>query len=243
MTSNSLPRNFAELEQKISYSFSDKGLVRTALTRSSYANEQKTKNTSLQSNERLEFLGDSVLSLITSVFIFQNYKKLPEGELTKLRASVVCETALFEYAKEISLGSYLYVGNCEESGGGRERRSSLADAFEALLAAIYLDSNFETAQKFVLPFVQKHASALMKKGLCDDYKSRLQMFIQQTKGDTLEYELSDESGPAHMKRFSVEVHLNTNVIGRGTGTSKREAEQCAAKEALILFGELDEKES
>jgi len=241
MSENSLPLNFGELEKRIEYSFQDKSLIKTALTRSSYSNEQKMKNEFLRCNERLEFLGDSVLSLITSVYIFKNYKKLPEGELTKLRAAVVCESALFEYSKEIGMGNYLFVGHCEEITGGRERRSSLADAFEALLAAIYLDGGFEKAQGFVLPFVTRHAETLMKKGLCDDYKSRLQMFIQQTKGDTLVYELTDESGPAHQKNFTVEVHLNSNVIGKGTGTSKREAEQIAAREALVLFGELDEK--
>ena len=233
----------AELEKKIGYSFADREILRLCLTHSSYANEIKAKNKHLLCNERLEFLGDSILSLITSEFIFSEYSELPEGELTKIRADAVCEDALSEYSKDISLGSYLFLGRGEEQNGGRERKSICADAFEALIAAIYTDSKdkgedpFENAKSFVLPFVSAHIRSRVSSGASNDYKTKLQQIIQQVNGEMLEYVVVDEYGPDHNKTFVVEAHLNSNVIGRGTGKSKREAEQASAKVALELFGE------
>ncbi len=233
----------AELEAKIGYVFENKEILRLALTHSSYANEIKAKNKHALCNERLEFLGDSILSLVTSEYIFSEYTHLPEGELTKIRADAVCEEALSEYSQHIALGSYLFLGHGEELNGGRERKSICADAFEALIAAIYTDSKnkgddpFECAKSFVLPYVSKHIKNTMLSGSSGDYKTKLQQIVQQVNGEVLEYEVVSETGPDHMKMFTVEAHLNSNVIGTGKGRSKREAEQAAARQALELFGE------
>ena len=192
-------------------------------------------------NERLEFLGDSVLSLVASVYLFKGNRNLFEGDLTKIRAGIVCENALYEYALEIGLGDYLYLGHGEEATGGRNRKSVLSDAVEALLAAIYLDGGFAQARKFILPYLTVAAEKLIKSGGAEDYKTLLQQFVQQNKGDILEYVLIDESGPSHNKTFVYNVLLNNNVIGKGQGSSKRDAEQAAAREALILFGKVSEK--
>lgn len=229
-----------ELESKTGYKFTNISLLETALTHSSYANENRARGIESRCNERLEFLGDSVLSLVTSVYLFKGNRDLFEGDLTKIRAGVVCENALYDYASEINLGKYLLLGKGEENTGGRTRKSILADAFEAVIAAIYLDGGFECARAFVQPYVQSAAAVLMKSGQTEDYKTLLQKFTQQAKGDILEYEVISESGPSHSKRFEVQVKLNNNVIGSGIGTSKREAEQQAAKQALILFGEIKE---
>jgi len=236
-----MSRNTALLEEKIGYEFRDKALLDTALTHSSYANELRAKGENIMYNERLEFLGDSVLSLVASVYLFKGNRKMFEGDLTKVRAGIVCENALYDYACEIELGEYLYLGNGEEANGGRTRRSILADAFEALLAAVYLDGGFEKARKFVLPFLTEAAEKFIKDGASDDYKTLLQKFVQQNKGDILEYELKDESGPSHQKVFEYNVLLNNNVIGTGTGSSKRDAEQMAARQALILFGKIKDR--
>jgi ribonuclease-3 len=233
----------SRLEKIIEYKFNDREILRLALTHSSFANEIKAKNKQMLCNERLEFLGDSILSLVTSEHIFTLYSDLPEGELTKIRADAVCEDALSEYARCISLGEFLFLGHGEELSGGRERKSICADAFEALIAAIYTDtmvrggSPFEQARKFVLPFVSSHVEKRIKKGSSSDFKTRLQQIVQQVNGEVLEYVVVSESGPDHMKEFVVEAHLNSNVIGTGKGRSKREAEQASAKEALLLFGE------
>ncbi len=220
-----------ELEQKIGYTFQNKELLQTALTHSSYANEHKNK---VNYNERQEFLGDAVLSIIVSDYLFNNFR-LAEGDLTRLRASLVCEKSLKQFACSIDLGRYLFLGKGEESMGGRARPSILADAFEALIAAIYLDGGMEHARKFVLTFVTDaliHDTAALFK----DYKTMLQEIVQKNPEEKVTYELVEESGPDHNKRFVVEVHLNSNVIGRGIGTSKKNAEQQAAKEALELMG-------
>ncbi|MDD2956045.1 MAG: ribonuclease III [Oscillospiraceae bacterium] len=222
-----------ELEQVIGYRFQQEKYLRNALTHSSYANEVK-KN--LQSNERQEFLGDAVLSIIVSDYLFRHYSHLPEGELTKLRASLVCEKALCQFARQISLGSYLMLGRGEENTGGRERSSILADAFEALIAAIYLDGGMEPAGEFVMGFV-KDVIEDHGKVTFQDYKTMLQEIIQQNPEEHVSYALVEETGPDHDKRFVVEVRLNSNVIGRGEGRSKKNAEQMAAKEALALMGE------
>ncbi len=232
-------RDPAILEVRIGYSFVNKELLKRALTHSSHSNESGMKNHHLYCNERLEFLGDSVLSLITSNYLYREFADCPEGELTRMRAEVVCERALSGYSEEIELGSYLLLGVGEEKNNGRHRRSILADAFEALLAAIYLDAGengMETVKTFLLPFIKKEIENIRKsKGFHGDPKSLLQQFVQQAEGDFLEYEVVGQSGPDHMKVFRVEARLNSNVIGRGEGRSKREAEQNAAKEALALF--------
>ena len=213
-------------------------ILKKALTHSSYSNESGAKNHHILCNERLEFLGDSVLSLITSKYIYAKYPDFPEGELTRMRAEVVCERALSGYAEKISLGQYLLLGIGEEKNNGRNRRSILADAFEALLAAIYIDAaeaGYATVESFLLPFIVEEISNLKSVGFSADAKTLLQQFVQQAEGDFLEYEVVKSSGPDHMKTFEVEARLNSNVIGRGVGRSKREAEQNAAKEALKLF--------
>ncbi len=222
--------NFSEFEEVIGYKFSDISLLQTALTHSSYANE---KQLSRECNERLEFLGDSVLGVITAEYFYHNHNNLPEGEMTKRRAASACEKSLYGFAKEINLGKYILLGRGEEHTGGRNRASILADAFEAVIAAIYLDGGLENARKFVLDFVKKAASQQMS---FVDYKTELQEIIQKNPDEHLSYVLVGESGPDHDKRFEVEVNLNSNVIGYGKGRSKKIAEQQAAKQALELMG-------
>ncbi|MDY2862169.1 MAG: ribonuclease III [Oscillospiraceae bacterium] len=219
-----------EFEKNIHYTFNDKELLRTALTHSSYANEKKGK---IRFNERLEFLGDAVLQLITSEKLFKENPNMPEGKMSKQRAALVCEDALAGYAHEINLGDYLNLGKGEETTGGRKRPSILSDAFEAVIGAIFLDGGMEPAKKFVLHFVDAAHLSLQ------DYKTLLQEIIQQNPGEKLSYVVTDESGPDHDKQFTMEVHLNSNVIGKGTGKSKKHAEQAAAKEALALMGYKD----
>ena len=235
-----MSRKLEELEAIIGYEFKNKELLRTALTHSSYANELKARKKNAECNERLEFLGDSVLSIIVSEYLFERYASSPEGELTKFRAAVVQSGALASYARRISLGEFLYLGVGEEKNDGRERQSNLENAFEALLAAIYIDAAAEgkaTVKTFLLPFVKDEIKRVSDTGLHRDYKTELQQLIQQAEGDFLEYVTVGESGPDHKKTFSVEARLNSNVIGKGVGKTKREAEQNAAKKALELFGE------
>lgn len=224
---------FRALEEAIGYSFHDKGLLSHALTHSSAANEHHDP---FLSNERLEFLGDSVLGVIVSNYIYHHFPDLPEGELTKLRASLVCEQSLFQFAGEISLGNHLFLGKGEELTGGRARPSILSDAFEALLAAMFLDGGTEPVKKLVLRFILPELEH-QKPVAFQDYKTTLQEIIQKNPEELLEYVLASESGPDHDKRFVVEVHLNSNVIGRGEGRSKKQAEQEAAREALALMGQ------
>ena len=207
------------LQERIGYRFHDKALLERALIHSSYANESRQK---IECNERMEFLGDAVLSIIVADHIFHKFH-LAEGDLTRIRASLVCEKSLFEFAQKIQLGQELLLGHGEEQTGGRERPSVVSDAFEALIAGIYLDGGLEAAQRFVLPFV--------------DYKTRLQEIIQKNPEERVEYVLVSAKGPDHDKKFVVEVHLNSNVIGRGASRSKKGAEQAAAHEALTLMGE------
>ena len=236
-----MQKDISLLEEKIGYSFKDKSLIKGALTHSSYANEFKVKGENIMYNERLEFLGDSVLSLVASVYLFKGNRNLFEGDLTKIRAGIVCENALYDYAQKLGLGDFLYLGHGEEATGGRTRKSILSDAMEALLAAIYLDGGFSQARKFILPFLTEAADKLISSGGADDYKTLLQQFVQQNRGDILEYVLVSESGPSHSKTFVYNVLLNNNVIGKGQGLSKRDAEQAAAREALILFGKVSGK--
>lgn len=225
-----------ELQVVIGYQFKNIELLKRALTHSSYANETKDSE---GSNERLEFLGDAVLSIIVSDAIFRDYKSLPEGELTKIRASLVCENSLCAFAKEIKLGEHILLGKGERLTGGDNRPSILADAFEALIAAIYLDGGMQPASKFVMNFVAREL-AEHQGGVFEDYKTMLQEIIQQNPEEVLEYRLVGESGPDHDKRFEVNIMLNSNVIGTGSARSKKKAEQMAAREALRLLGELNE---
>lgn len=222
-------REICELEQAIHYHFKNQFLIETALTHTSFANESKH---AIKHNERLEFLGDSVLSIVVAEYLF-THNNMAEGDLTRMRASLVCETALFEFAKKIDLGSYLRLGRGEERGGGRNRPSVVSDAFEAVIAALYLDGGLETARSFILPFVTE---ALAEHTAESDYKTKLQEIVQQNPEERLSYVVADESGPDHNKKFVVEVHLNSNCIGKGEGHSKKLAEQHAAKEALSLMG-------
>lgn len=233
--------NLHELEQKIGYSFKNINHLKTALTHSSYSNELKLKGITVECNERLEFLGDSVLSNIAADYLFNKYPDYPEGELTRRRAVIVCRDALSSYAKVFELGEFLFLGNGEEKNNARERKSLLENTFEALLGAIYIDGapdRMEFIARLMHPFFEKELDAWRRGKVVRDYKSELQQIIQQSGVDTLTYIMIGSSGPDHEKVFDVEARLNSNIIGRGTGKTKREAEQNAAKEALSLFGEI-----
>lgn len=224
-------KNLQEFEEKIEYVFKNKSYLKEALTHSSYANESKTK---MPCNERMEFLGDAVLSIVSAEYLYTKFPNMPEGQLTKLRSSLVCTQSLSNFAREISLGEFLYLGKGEKATGGDDRDAILEDAFEALIAAIYLDGGMEPAKKHILRFldegIENHENGFK------DYKTYLQEIVQQNPDETLNYVLVGESGPDHNKQFEAEVHLNSNVIGRGKGHSKKKAEQAAAKEALSLMG-------
>ena len=214
------------LEKALGYRFQNKALLENALTHSSYANENKGR--SAGSNERLEFLGDSVLGMLVAEHLYREYPKLPEGELTRMRAGLVCEQSLVEVARRLKLGDYLMLGKGEEAGGGRRRPSILADAMEALLAAVYLDSGLGEVRKIIDALLLK---AKEKTGI-RDYKTALQELVQRESGQALTYHLLGEHGPDHAKVFSVEVCLNGVSIGKGEGHSKKEAEQAAACAAM-----------
>lgn len=233
------PADFAGLEEKIGYKYRDTSVLVVALTHSSYSNELRAKGKKIECNERLEFLGDSVLSTAVSEYLYSKYSENQEGDLTKIRAAVVCEKALAKYSAEISLGDYMYLGHGEAMNNGRHRASITADAFEALLASMYLDSgyNMDVIRRFVLPFVKKEIEFIRCNSTFIDYKTMLQQIVQQSEGERLEYVLVGEEGPDHSKTFKVDATLNGDVIGHGSAHSKREAEQAAAKEALVLFGE------
>lgn len=220
------------LEKNLGYKFNNTAHLNTALTHSSYANESKVK---ISNNERLEFLGDAVLSIVVSDYIFAHCPNLPEGDLTKLRAALVCEKSLCKFSKSLNVGDFLKLSHGEKNNDGNKRPSILADAFEAIIAAIYLDGGLESAREFILRFVIPDVKNPQLSSF-KDYKTQLQEIVQQNQGETIHYNLVGQTGPDHDKRFWVEVCLNNNVIGKGDGKSKREAEQCAAKEALKLMG-------
>ena len=222
-------RDLSAFMNTIGYQFKNPALLEQALTHSSYANERHTK-----SNERLEFLGDSVLSFIAARYLYKNVDQ-DEGRLSKYRSAIVCEKALASYSTELGVGQYLLLGKGERKSGGEERTSTLEDTFEALVGAIYLDSGIQAATRFALPFLKKELKNT-KQHKFKDYKTILQEIVQQNPGETLTYVLVNESGPDHDKSFTFEVHLNSNVIGKGKAKSKKEAEQLAAKEALSLMG-------
>ena len=223
------------LQERIGYRFREPGLLERALTHSSYANESRQK---IECNERMEFLGDAVLSIIVADHIFHKFH-LAEGDLTKIRASLVCEKSLFEFAQKIKLGQELLLGHGEEQTGGRERPSVVSDAFEALIAGIYLDGGLEAARRFVLPFVEEDLT--LEAAPFVDYKTRLQEIVQQNPEERLSYVVESESGPDHDKHFVVAVRFNSDRVARGEGRSKKAAEQHAAKEALKLLGVIKEK--
>lgn len=223
--------NLSSLENNIGYVFENKSILKQALTHSSYANENRNSG---PFNERLEFLGDAVLSLISADFLYRRFPSMPEGDLTKLRSGLVCTASLSEYARQISLGDFLLLGKGEDANGGRERNSNLENAFEAVIAAVYLDGGIECARKFVLRFLD--VSVETRHINFKDYKTKLQEIVQESHEETLNYVVTNVSGPDHGKRYEIEVHLNSNVIGKGTGRSKKQAEQEAAKQALELMG-------
>lgn len=222
------------LEKRLNYKFKNIDLLKNALVHSSYANEVRGN---VHSNERLEFLGDSVLSIIVSEHLYNKFPNMPEGELTRMRASLVCEKSLCEFSRELGIGKYLKLGKGEDKNGGRERDSILADAFEAVLAAVYLDGGMDAAKAHIMNTVLRDIKHC-EDDTFKDYKTTLQEVIQRNPEESVSYILVNESGPDHNKSFTVEVHLNSNVIGKGTGKSKKQAEQMAAKQALELMGEI-----
>ncbi|CZR96570.1 MULTISPECIES: ribonuclease III [unclassified Clostridioides] len=226
--SKKLLDNIQRFENVINYKFKNKEYILEALTHSSYSNENKKYNF----NERLEFLGDSVLGIVISDYLFNEETNLPEGELTKLRANIVCEDSLSEVANDINLGVHMLLGRGEEATGGRHRTSILADAFEAVIAAIYLDGGFESARQFILNYMENIIYDSRKGNIFRDYKTHLQEVLQGNGENNIWYRLIEEKGPDHNKRFVMEVGINEDVLGIGEGKSKKEAEQLAAKVAL-----------
>lgn len=218
------------LEEKLGYRFHDRSLLEHAMTHSSYANEHRDMG--LSSNERLEFLGDSVLSLVVAEHLFVTHPGMPEGELTRTRSALVCEDSLYQVAKALELGRYLRLGKGEDSGGGRKRPSILADATEAMLAAVYLDGGMAAAQAVIQAQIlnkeQEHSADR-------DYKTALQELIQRKPGKPINYRLVEERGPDHCRIFEMEVSAGDTVTGRGVGRTKKEAEQMAAKAALEML--------
>ena len=222
------------LEEKLGYQFRDRRLLENALTHSSFANEHHMG--AVGSNERLEFLGDSVLGMVVADDLFHRYARLPEGELTRMRAQLVCETSLARVARELELGSALRLGKGEESCGGRERPSIIADAVEAVLAAVYLDSgSIREPRRIIRHFLLEHVDEVRE--LVRDHKTRLQELVQRRSGQVLSYHMVSQSGPDHNKSFEMEVRLNGVAIGSGSGRSKKEAEQMAARAAIAKLGE------
>ena len=218
----------SDLEKAIGYRFRDISLLQNAVAHSSYANERW--HNSLMSNERLEFLGDSILGVTVADYLYRTFPDRPEGELTRMRADMVCEKTLASVANRIGLGQHLLLGHGEEQGGGRNRESILADAVESVIAACYLDGGMESAAAFIRQFILCHVPVKQLHNM--DYKTTLQELVQQKKNQVLSYALVGESGPDHDKEFMVEVSLNGKTVGKGTGRSKKKAEQDAARVAI-----------
>jgi ribonuclease-3 len=232
----SLPEeNITKLESTIDYVYKDKCNVMLALTHSSYANENKALK--LNSNERLEFLGDAILNIAISEYIYKNYENLPEGEMTKMRASIVCEASLMRCSNAINLGKYLFLGKGEEVTGGRSRTSILSDAFEALIGSIYLDSGFENARLFIYASMREIIGGTANGDTFIDYKTQLQEKAQKISDQKIIYDILEEKGPDHNKFFVAQVSLGERVMGTGEGKSKKEAEQKAAAVALSKIEE------
>lgn len=226
--------NFAQLQENIGVCFHDESVLRQAFTHSSYVNEQRGKR--IQDNERLEFLGDAVLELTVSQFLYKTFPKMSEGEMTKLRAAIVCEPSLVKFAELLNFGDLVLLGKGEELTGGRQRPALLADVFEAFVGALYLDQGvdavFTFMEKYVYPRVDKGEFAQVT-----DFKSQLQEFVQQDNLGDIQYRIVEEKGPAHNREFVSEVLLNNRSLGVGTGRSKKEAEQQAAARALVKLGD------
>ncbi len=217
----------SEFKQRLGYSFQNKGLLENALTHSSYANEHRREG--ISSNERLEFLGDAILGLVVAEHLYRTHPDKPEGELTKLRAELVCEKSLAEVASRLELGKILRLGHGESHGGGSHRPSMLADAVEAVLAASYLDGGMEIPKGIISRFILQREPAISGN---QDYKTRFQELVQRNRDQVIHYTLLKESGPDHHKMFTVEVSLNGEPVGTGSGSSKKRAEQDAAREAI-----------
>ncbi|MBQ9229122.1 MAG: ribonuclease III [Eubacterium sp.] len=219
-------------EKKINYTFRDKSLLVEALTHSSYVHENGRKKR--KCNERMEFLGDAVLSIISAEYLYEKYPNENEGTLTKRRSALVCTESLSEFARLIDLSDYLILGKGAALSGDEKRKTVLENAFEAVIAAIYLDGGMDAAMAFVLPFLKMELK--MPQSQFKDYKSQFQIIIQQNPDEIFQYKLVDEYGPDHDKRYVVELYVNSNVVGKGEGTSKKNAEQEAARQALELMG-------
>ena len=219
-----------QLEERLGYRFNDPSLLRGALYHSSYANEHRTMG--ISSNERLEFLGDAVLGFVSAEHLYRRHPDLPEGELTRIRAALVCEESLHEVAQSLQLGDFLLLGKGEESGGGRRRPSILADAVEAVLAAVYLDGGIDKARELIHRVLLDKEQEQVVESRRRDCKTELQELLQRKPNQELHYALVSESGPDHAKVFAVAVTLNGQTIGLGSGHSKKEAEQSAARSAL-----------
>ena len=230
---NKRKKELKDLQQLINYDFSNLSLLNTALTHSSYtANRQEV----LEHNERLEFLGDSVLSMVISQYIFKSCNEMAEGQLTRIRANIVCEQSLHEAARKINLGKYLLLSKGEELTGGRTRPSILADAFEALIAAIYLDGGLGNAKIFVLNKLSNTIKQAVQNKIISDFKSFIQEHIQKSSQGKISYKLVSEEGPDHNKTFEMAIMLDDELLGKGQGTSKKEAQQAAAKNAIDNLG-------
>ena len=217
-----------KLEQGLGYTFRNKALLENALTHSSYANENRERH--LPDNERLEFLGDSILGFVVAEYLYRNFPDKPEGELTRIRADLVCERNLAEAAATIELGSYLLLGHGEEQGGGRKRDSIVSDAMESVIAASFMDGGFAAAKEIIDRLILSNIPKGRPRNF--DYKTAFQELVQRKKDQQIHYELTGESGPDHDKHFEVEVLLNGKAVGHGVGSSKKRAEQAAAEAAI-----------
>lgn len=223
-----------KMQGVLHYTYQNDALLEEALTHSSYANEHR--NRLIKDNERLEFLGDAILDLIISEYLFKKYSQMPEGDLSKIRASIVCEGSLAKMAHQMQLGQYILLGKGEELTGGRERASILADAFEAITGSLFIDGGFECARQFIRDtLVQAVEQTASIETLYKDYKTLLQEAVQKISASPIHYEVMGEEGPDHDKHFYVEVFHENRSLGRGIGKSKKEAEQDAAKKALKLY--------
>ena len=217
-----------KLEQGLGYTFRNKTLLENALTHSSYANENRERH--LPDNERLEFLGDSILGFVVAEYLYRNFPDKPEGELTRIRADLVCERNLAEAAATIELGSYLLLGHGEEQGGGRKRDSIVSDAMESVIAASFMDGGCAAAKEIIDRLILSNIPKGRPRNF--DYKTAFQELVQRKKDQQIHYELTGESGPDHDKHFEVEVLLNGKAVGHGVGSSKKRAEQAAAEAAI-----------
>lgn len=228
--------NLKTLEKDLNYNFTDKNLLKMSLTHSSYANENKLGI--INSNERLEFLGDAILNLMVSQYLYKKYPDYSEGELTKIRAKVVCESSLAYVAREIGVGNYLLLGKGEESTGGRKRESILADTIESIIGAVYMDSDFVITNETLLSKFEKNIVRAVANGeLFSDYKTELQERYQKQNSSKIEYRVFKEEGPEHDKVFFMNVFFGDKILGRGKGRNKKEAEQMAAREALLILSD------